>query len=159
MQNNDGLSSWEDFEKEMLERFPFLPKNFTHANDDRNLSWVGDFVQKQLQKSMSTDFNIPIFGKVKNVMSCDLHETHHNLIVRLPVPDQVAADQTKVSVNRNKLRIVLPSGETQEIQLKKQVNPKRARAKYKEGILEIQLPKLPESKNFCDIFIENENGK
>ncbi|MGZ7441524.1 Hsp20/alpha crystallin family protein [Paenibacillus sp. TH7-28] len=155
MRNKGGLTSWEEFEKQMLEQFPFLPKNFTQGNPARNFSWVGDFVQKQLQKSMPADFNIPIFNN--KTANYDLYETHRNLIVRLPVSEDFSLDQTKVSVNRNKLRIVLPSGEKREIQLKKQVNPKQARAKYKEGILEIQMPKLPEHQNFHDVFVESEN--
>ncbi|GIP11086.1 hypothetical protein J1TS5_32560 [Paenibacillus macerans] len=155
MRNKGGLTSWEEFEKNMLEQFPFLPKNFTQANPAKNLSWVGDYVQKQLQKSMPADFKIPIFND--NAGNYELHETHRSLIVRLPVSDHFELDHTKISVNRNKLRIVLPSGEKQEIQLKKQVNPKQTRAKYKEGILEIQMPKMPESQNFHDVFVESEN--
>ncbi|RRJ65824.1 hypothetical protein EHV15_25080 [Paenibacillus oralis] len=155
MRNKGGLTSWEEFEKNMMEQFPFLPKNFTQVNAARNLSWVGDFVQKQLQKSMPSDINIPIFNN--KAVNYNLYETHRNLIVRLPVSEHFSQDQPKVSVNRNKLRIVFPSGEEQEIQLKKQVNPRKSRAKYKEGILEIQMPKLPESQNFRDIFIESEN--
>ncbi|GJM67982.1 hypothetical protein HMSSN036_01980 [Paenibacillus macerans] len=112
MRNKGGLTSWEEFEKNMLEQFPFLPKNFTQVNPAKNLSWVGDYVQKQLQKSMPADFKIPIFND--NTGNYELHETHRSLIVRLPVSDHFELDHTKISVNRNKLRIVLPSGENRK---------------------------------------------
>jgi HSP20 family molecular chaperone IbpA len=142
----------KDFRKKMLENFPFLPKQFLDVDPTQGASWVSDYVQKQLQRAFSnTTIEFPFTSK----LNYDVAETHRNIILRLHVPKDISPHDIKMSLDTHLVRIELPSGDKQDITIKKPVNPKRAAARYKNGILELQMPKMRYKRRLHEVIVED----
>ncbi len=142
----------QGFRKKMLESFPFLPKQFLDVDQTHGASWVSDYVQQQLKRALS---NATMDYPFKSKLSYDVVETHRNMILRLHVPRHIPPYEIKMSLDTHLVRIKLPSGSKQDIAIKKPVNPKRATARYKNGILELQMPKLRQKRRLHDVIIED----
>lgn len=143
-QASDQWEQWDAFENMMLQAFPFLPKPFTRgAIADPN--WLSDTLQstisRYIDQEMKSKFPQSVFGRA---LGYDLFETHRSVIVRLRLPDDVRPRELEMSVSCHKVRIKLPSGGRQVIPLPNAVNPKRARSLFRNGILELRLPKTRE---------------
>jgi len=139
-----------NFRKKMLENFPFLPKKLMDVDPTQNTSWVSDYVQEQLQRAFSstlTDFPF------KNRLNYHITETHRNIFLRLHVPKDTEPHDIKMSLDNHLVRIELPSGHKQDISLKKPVNPKRAIARFKNGIMELQMPKMRNKRKLHEVIV------
>lgn len=155
MSDSNFPMDWSEFEKQMIKQFPFLPKDFMNGGAARNSSWVGDIVKKSIDRYLNEGLTPNVFNPFASAsLSYDLFETHRSVIIRLHIPKDVSPHKVRASVNRRKVRIELPSGKRQEIRLEKPVNPKRSHAVYKEGILEVRMPKIREPKSFHEVYIE-----
>jgi len=135
---------WDEFEKSMIAAFPFLPKDFTRAGfaDSSRLSEiVQQSVSKIIDRELKSKMPNSMFGRT---LSCDIFETHRSVIVRIRVPEGVNPRELDVAISSHKVRIKQPSGEKRVIALPRAVNPRRARSMYKDGILELRLPKTRE---------------
>ncbi|WP_274363484.1 Hsp20/alpha crystallin family protein [Paenibacillus thermotolerans] len=155
MNDSNFPVDWGEFEKQMLKQFPFLPKDFMNGGSIRNNSWVGDIVKKSIDRYLNEGLQPNVFNPFASaLLSYDLFETHRSVILRLNIPKNMSPHEVKASVNRRKVRIELPSGKLQEIKLEKPVNPKRSQAVYKEGVLEVRMPKIREPKSFHEVYIE-----
>lgn len=136
---------WKQFEAWMMKQFPFIPD----MRKAHNPSWVSDYVQKVVNESLNR-YSDPLFPRT---LQYDLFETHRNLIVRARLPEDVSPNDVRTSVNRRKVRIEWSKGKKQDIVLEQRIDPTRTRAKYKDGILELHMPKLLEPESFYDIDI------
>ncbi len=142
----------KDFRKKMLENFPFLPKQFMDVDPTNGASWVSDYVQKQLERAFSnTTMEFPF----KSKLNYDVVETHRSIILRLHVPEDISPHEVRMSLDAHLVRIALPSGDKQDITLKKPVNPKRATARYKNRILELIMPKVRYKRRLHEVIVED----
>ena len=136
----------------MLENFPFLPKQFMDVDPTNGASWVSDYVQKQLERAFSnTTMEFPF----KSKLNYDVVETHRSIILRLHVPEDISPHEVRMSLDAHLVRIALPSGDKQDITLKKPVNPKRATARYKNRILELIMPKVRYKRRLHEVIVED----
>jgi HSP20 family molecular chaperone IbpA len=144
MKQQTPQEQWDAFEKTMLEAFPFLPRDFTRGGIVDS-SWLSDVVQntinKYIDQEMKSKFPHSVFG---NALSYDTFETHRSVIVRLRLPDGLNPRELELSTSCHKVRVKQPSGAKQEIPLPKAVSPRKARTSFKNGILELRLPKTRE---------------
>lgn len=136
----------------MIDHFPFLPEQFTSGKYRRDFSWVNEYVQDQLDKNLPTELNRPI---TRSALKYNVQETHRSLFARIRLPKQISPYQVKILLNHHMLRLKLPSGKVKEIPLKKQVEPKRSRARFTNGILEIQMPIVRNRRRFHEVFVDN----
>jgi HSP20 family molecular chaperone IbpA len=154
MAEQQSPMDWNDFEKQMLKQFPFLPKNFTRMDFSQNANWIGDLVKKNIDRFINQNFmsnaTNPSFFQL---LSYDLLETNNSIIVRLHLPNKMPPHNVKMSVSRRKVRLDLPTGKRQEIQLEKPVDPKRSRANFKDGVMEIRMPKVKEPSRYHSIYL------
>jgi len=144
MKQQTPQEQWDAFEKTMLEAFPFLPKDFTRGGIVDS-SWLSDVVQNSINRyidqELKSKFPQSVFGRA---LGYDTFETHRSVIVRLRLPDGIHPRELETAISCHKVRIKLPSGTKQVIPLPKAVNPRRARTSFKNGILELRLPKTRE---------------
>ena len=135
---------WDAFEKMMLQAFPFLPKNFTRGGI-ADSAWLSDVVQntinRYIDQEMKSKFPHSVFGQT---LGYDVFETHRSVIVRIRLPADLDPRELEMAISCHKLRIKLPSGQKQMIALPKAVNPKRVRTTFRDGILELRLPRTRE---------------
>lgn len=149
------MFDWGEFEKHLLQQIPFLPKNFFRGmNPGRATNWVQDYVQNAF-KSMIGDVQKGAFpfaqGKQTDSMHYDLFETHRSVIVRCSIPKDTSPYDYKPSVNRRNLRIRTPSDDNVDIPLPKPVVPSSSKATYRDGVLEIRMPKSSKKEYYRSI--------
>jgi len=112
------------------------------------------------EKFFEEEFDFPFSPK----LATDVYETEKDLVVEMQVPGYKKED-IKVSFQDDYLRVEGKAEETKEekeknywrkeirkgsfvrvIPLPKKVDPKKAKASFKDGILTISLPKIEETK-------------
>lgn len=149
---SEQWEQWDAFEKMMVQAFPFLPKHFLREGiADSN--WISDTVQnainRYIDREMKAKFPYSVFGRT---LGYDVFETHRSVIVRIRLPSDIHPRELDTAISCHKVRIRLPSGETQVIALPRAVNPKRARALFRNGILELRLPRTGEP--YHPVYVE-----
>lgn len=140
---------WARFESWMKRAFPFLQDDLQFDRFFREPQAIGELVQHALDHT----FNGSVVAGMPAGSSrfrADLFETHRSLIARVRLPDQ-AVGQTRTLVSRQRLRIEWPPDGKREIALSKPVNPKRSRARLKDGVLEVHMPKLQQSVHYYEL--------
>ena len=152
-QASEQWEQWDAFENMMLQAFPFLPKHFTRGGiADSN--WLSDVVQntinRYIDQEMKSKFPQSIFGRT---LGHDVFETHRSVIVRIRLPADIHPRELDMAISCHKVRIKLPSGEQQVIALPRAVNPKRARATFREGVLELRMPRTGEP--FHPVYVDS----
>jgi HSP20 family molecular chaperone IbpA len=151
------LMNWDAFEKHMKKQFPFLSDSSWLKSVDQPLKRVENYVQKTMKSffagdpvSQQTSFN----PSTANDIDYNMFETHHSLFVHCRIPEELPLNDVRYYVNKRKLKIE-HSGKSKEIALTSTVNPSRATAKIKGGILEIRMPKSKDSEPFREIPIRD----
>lgn len=146
-ENREGPEwDWLRFEQWMSRAFPFLKEDLELERLMRSPFPVGKVVQEALDRSFGSGM-LAATGKPawSARIRSDMFETHRSVIVRLHLPAGVRKEQVRTLVSRHKLRVEWPPDFTHDILLNHSVNPKRARAGFKDGILEVRMPKTGES--------------
>lgn len=140
---------WSHFDEWMRRAFPFLQEDLRLETFMQKPQAIGKLVQEALDRSFNGSF---VTGKaaISHHVRHDLFETHRSLIARVHLP-QGAAGQTRTLLNRHCLRIEWPPDGKREIALHKPVNPRRSRARVKDGVLEVQMPKLRQTSDFYEL--------
>jgi HSP20 family molecular chaperone IbpA len=142
--SNSQQTRWEQLEALLGTKLPALPSAQDMA-PWTDKSWVDDYVQQMLKKTMPTSGMRGIQGK------SEVFETHHYVIVKLKLPHpnnpvvKVRTDQVVIEDNPNVNR--------QAVQLPCLIIPRLSRASYKNGILQIKLRKRKINKTYHDIFV------
>jgi hypothetical protein len=133
------MPNWDDFEKVMTNPFAFLPKDYLRRAIQGDTGWVEEYVRNVSERVLRGDG-----------ISYELYDGGRTIHVRCRVPDRGSADEYRFAVSRYKLRI--RRGERTEIvSLPACVDPERAVAAYKKGLIEIRLPKTGKRERFLDI--------
>jgi HSP20 family molecular chaperone IbpA len=152
---------WETFEKLMLSQFPFLPPAFAkqvaelHAAwFDRDADWIERYVRQVLDRFFPAAYrhaNRPFPGAQH--LDFQWLETQRSVFVQCKLPEGAGPDDVHFAASSRALRIECLDIR-EEIPLPCEVDPDRARAKCRNGILEILLPKREESDPFRTIPID-----
>lgn len=138
---------WSRFESWMRQAFPFLQEDLQLERWMQEPQKIGKLVQDALDRSFNGSIGMAAgTSRVRH----DLFETHRSLIARLRLPEE-AVGQTRTLVNRYRLRIEWPPDGNREIALPKPVDPKRSRSRLKDGVLEVQMPKVRQNTTFYEL--------
>ena len=165
---------WESFTRKLREQLPD-PSIQKHIPDKMDFSWIQDYVEDALEKSIglkktkkhrdrssSQTSNNSAAPSRSLKEATDLYQlkpqvmdTITHVIVRIDVPEGLNAKRIRVQSSANRMRLrVLPQQLPQNILLPAKVLHRRAKAVYKHGVIEIQLPKNPEEESFRTIEID-----
>lgn len=116
-----------------------------------DMSWVKDYVSDVMKQAFPGQFSEGEFRgggggsesksrRSKN-LSSDVFETHHFIITRIDVPEDIVPENIKVMFNTNELKIEGVDSRPQVIRLPANGLYKGSKALYKDHVLEIRIPK------------------
>jgi HSP20 family molecular chaperone IbpA len=133
---------WTDRDSFFNKEFPFRDVN---PLENFDLSSINAYVQNVLSNVSHSD----------TMLSSETFETHHSVIVQLKLPKKVHPKNLRVLINAHNIKINGQNeGEGQLIKLPCSVVPTGSKAQYKQGILEIKMPKVRFKEHFHEIFIQ-----
>jgi HSP20 family molecular chaperone IbpA len=133
---------WTDQDSFFNKKFPFGDVNPLEKFD---LSSISAYVQNVLS-------NVP---HVDAMQDAETFETHHWVIVQIKLPKKQHPKNLRVLVNAHHIKIKgQTEGEGQLIKLPCSVVPTAAKAQFKQGILEIKMPKVKYKEHFHQVFIQ-----
>lgn len=162
MPGDDGFQpDWEAFEKLMLSHFPFLPPTFAKQAADLNAAWFdrdAAWIEQYVQRMIGRFFPAAHLHAYRQppgtqALDCQWLETQRSVFVQCKLPEGAGPDDVRFAASTRALRIECLD-KREEIALPCEVDPDRARAKCRNGILEILLPKREESDPFRTIPID-----
>ena len=167
----------EGLEKFLQEQFPFLPKG--HVKERMQHSegnWIGEIVQDVLKRSFAgagtsstsasgkagkgredEDGN-GAAGRAERRLDLEheVFETHNSVIVRVNIPVGTHIRNIRVHAGNGQLMLEKdPSRVKQYIRLPAVVDPDEAKAAYKDGVLEIRLPRLDDTEFYRELKIRH----
>jgi len=163
---NPGGFDWDQMEKFIGEQVPFLPKGFLKNRMNGNGAWIGDYVQDIMKKSFAQtgavgeEFEARVSSGSEEAehgheglsYKHKVFQTHNHVIVRVHIPQEVHYKNVKAYASGHMLKIEQdPSRKKMYIKLPAAVDSGRARAIYKERVLEIRIPKLDEAEMYQEI--------
>jgi hypothetical protein len=133
---------WTDQDSFFGKKFPFGDVN---ALEKFDLSSINAYVQNVLS-------NVPHSGAL---LSPETFETHHWVIVQIKLPKKVHPKNLRVFINARNIKIKgQDEGDEQLIKLPCSVVPAESKAQFKQGILEIKMPKVKYKEHFHEVFIQ-----
>ncbi|NDI37206.1 Hsp20/alpha crystallin family protein [Chengkuizengella sediminis] len=117
-----------------------------------DLSWIDKYVSDTIEKAFSrtsstsnVDSSKPTTNTNTGELKTDLLDIHHYLIAKIYIPKHIDHKKIKLGLNSNKLKIKgLPSGNSQTIDLPTHIDTYDTKAIYKNQILEVRMPKVPD---------------
>ncbi|MDP5272503.1 Hsp20/alpha crystallin family protein [Chengkuizengella axinellae] len=113
-----------------------------------DLSWIDKYVSETLDKAFSRTGTINTREAPSSTeqLKTDLLDIHHYLIAKIHIPKHIDHKKIKLSINATKLKIRgLPEGDSQMVDLPTQIDTHDTKAIYKDHILEVRMPKLPDN--------------
>lgn len=150
MSHNDRPSQqsrWNQLEALLGTKLPAMPTAQEMA-PWQDMSWVEDYVQQMLQKTMPKN-KMPSTLGVNDLP--EVFETHHYVIVKLKLPKpnnpivHVRADRVTIEDS--------PKLKRQAVRLPSLVLPHLTRASHKDGILQIKMRKRKINKSTHEIHV------
>ncbi|MBW5444942.1 hypothetical protein GE107_02535 [Cohnella sp. CFH 77786] len=144
--------NWREFQQNLLKQIPYVGGELHPRNIEK-------FVSKAIQTFMpkSSPFESGFRPFASSSLDCEIFETHRSVFVRCRVPDGLTSRDVRIWGNRSRLKIEC-QGRTEEVALPSDVNAGRAIAGWKDGVLEIRLPRIEGGEPFREIFIR-QGGK
>ncbi|MEB3100877.1 hypothetical protein [Ferviditalea candida] len=163
--NQRFWDQWKTFEKIFGGRLPSL--NYEQMQKMmQDPQWVEKFVQDILNKTMPNNGNGSMFGGGSpfqggsgffNPPNSEVFETHRSVIARIKVSDREDIYGLRLSGSRLKLKLDgIKNMDPVEINLPAAVNHRGTRARYKDGVLEVRMPKETETETDRPIRIHFE---
>ncbi|HEX6923101.1 MAG TPA: Hsp20/alpha crystallin family protein [Bacillales bacterium] len=106
---------------------------------DPDMSWVKDYVEDVMSQAFPGQFKDGAHrnGNIKS----DVFETHHSMIIRMDVPEDIIPENVKVMFHTNELKVEGIASQPQIIKLPGNGLYKGSKAIYKNHVLEIRIPK------------------
>jgi HSP20 family molecular chaperone IbpA len=139
----------ESTNKKWTDRDSFFGKKFPFGDvkplENFDLSSIKAYVQNVLSNVPHSDA----------ILSPEIFETLHVVIVQIKLPKKLNPKNLQVLINAHNIKIKGQSEEEgQLIKLPCSVIPAASKAHYKQGILEIKMPKVRYKEHFHEVFIQ-----
>jgi HSP20 family molecular chaperone IbpA len=155
---------WEQMEKWMGGRFPFMDDKLKKQMGSGNTDWVGDYVQDVLKRSFSErtggvwaqEKEAGVSSSQENDLDYDyeVFETHNSVIARVTVPEDVLVRNVRVYAGSMQLKLEQdPTRKKMYIPLPAEVSASSFKASVKNRILEIRCAKLEEAEVFREVRV------
>lgn len=154
--NQRFWDQWKSFEKIFGGRLPSL--NYEQMQKMmQDPRWVEKFVQDILNQTMPNNGGGSIFGGGNpsqaesgffNRSDPEVFETHRSVIARIKVANSEDTYGLKLAGSRFKLKLDgIKNMDPIEVNLPAAVNHRGTRARYKDGVLEVRMPKESEAES------------
>lgn len=135
----DNFNPWDLFGQNGNNK---MPENWSNPD----MSWVQGYINDIMKQAMPGQFND---GKnesrssdsKKDYSSPDVFETHHYMIARIKVPEDIYPENVKVMFHTNELNIEGIQSRPLQIKLPRNGLYKGSKAHFKDHILEVRVPK------------------
>lgn len=118
-----------------------IPDNWSNPD----MSWVQDYINDIMKQAMPGQFNEGQSSDrshtPKQSSSPEVFETHHYMIARIKVPEDIYPENVKVMFHTNELNIEGIQSRPLQVKLPGNGLYKGSKAFYKDHILEIRIPK------------------
>lgn len=128
----DQFNPWDFFHQE------FGDSNASSDRDYSDMSWVKEYVDNVMKQAFSGQF---AGESNRNSVKSDVFETHHSIIIRIKVPDDIVAENVRVLFHTNELKVEGIASQPQMIKLPANGLYKGSKAMYKNSVLEVRIPK------------------
>lgn len=143
MSSDEKDSGWANFEQFFSSDFPLKGMGGLQKLPV-DLGSIHSYVKNVVSKA--TQF--------QDSLSSEVFETHHFIIVRFNIPSHIKLTEVRVLVNSQHVKLDnLPGGKEKLVQLPKRVLPRKCRALYKRGILQIKVPIEHDDEPYREIYI------
>jgi HSP20 family molecular chaperone IbpA len=137
----------------MIKQLPFIPKQLFHQDPEQTEGWIDMYMKRALSGFLNPSAIHPALQSVApKRLDYEMFETHRNLFVRCRLPEHTSPRDVRFTVNKRMVKIDHLQ-QTEEIDLSSDVDISRSTAKFKDGILEIRMPKLQDSEPYREIEI------
>lgn len=143
MSHSNGFDRFQNHLASVEEMLGIKLPNFKPGQFEKILQdpgWVEKYVQDVLKKAMpSADiFSAPEQQQYNE----NIFETQRSVIVRVNIPKETNPKDIRIYLGLDHVRLEgLPSSRSKIIRLPSNVGIRGSRAKFKEGLLEIRMPK------------------
>lgn len=135
---------------------PFFKKHFPFEGIQEHLKMNSDEVDQYVENALREANMNPAFkGRTQsNKLQFEHLDTHHLLITKIRIPKRIHPENIWVQLNRTQIRIhgLGDEGNHQTIPLPTPINPDQSKATFKQGSLQIKMPKMATGR-FKDIAI------
>jgi HSP20 family molecular chaperone IbpA len=121
---------------------------FTHDNplENYDLSSIHSYVQNVLSQVTNGE----------SMLSTDVFETHHWVIAKIKIPNQLLSRNLKIWVNANRIKIERTQDNkapiVQILNLPCRVDPYTRKAVFRKDILEIRMPKVKYKDRYHEVI-------
>lgn len=129
---------WRKFADQMIKQFTTMSNNWQGTGPAFNIKKMMEQVLSQTMDHHQFPFG-SFHSAAPSALNYEVFETHRNVFVKIRPAD--SEKDMALSVNKRKLNVEV-DGRTHTISLPHEVDSDRATAQYKDGILEVRLPKL-----------------
>jgi HSP20 family molecular chaperone IbpA len=144
---------WEKFRTYMMGQFPFLTNHKMINHDFMNADLIDDYAQKAM-KRIRTLTNHPFLHPfIAKEIDYELFETHQSIFVQIRLPEKISLRDVKIAVNRRTLKVEFQK-KAEIITLPADVDSLRSNSKFKNGLLEIRMPKTNENEPYHPISVK-----
>jgi HSP20 family molecular chaperone IbpA len=128
----------------------FNNKFFNDANplEGIDLSSINNYVQNAISHVMPSETTI------HPDVHPDIFETHNFVIVKLKLPKNVNPSNIRLFIQANHIKLEGWANEKEQIiKLPSSVQSTKSKALFKQGVLEIKMPKIKFRDRFHEVFI------
>ncbi|WP_068776897.1 Hsp20/alpha crystallin family protein [Paenibacillus sp. FJAT-26967] len=152
--NQPDMNKWLKWEH--IEKFLDQPQKYME-----NIKWIEGFVRDVFDRtipppvvSASRTANSSA-GQQKELSTSDVFETHTHVFIRVKIPKREDPYSLQVLVKTSHVKILgLIDEPKKTIKMPSPVNPKTAKARYRENVLQIQVRKRKFKDNYHEAYIE-----
>lgn len=134
---NTGFS-WEGFQNRFFG--DGLWKEALSSNDG-TLPWVEDYVRNLISEIVPGAIESASPPERKSAFTGNVFETHELVIARIRLPGEDGGSGVRLLVAIHELIVEWPDGRKRTMKLPCFVRPDAAKAVWKEGVLEVRMPK------------------
>ena len=137
---------WKKFQQSLLKQVPVVNSEFGNQ--------IENFVQKAIKNFLPKSMPAGLQGFIQGSLDYELFETHRSIFVRCRLPDDASLAQVRYFATRRKLRMEI-GDRIEDIPLACDINVSRTVARFADGIVEIRMPKYPDTEPFREIFVRD----
>lgn len=138
-----------------LREDPFFKKHFPFKTLEEHLKLDSDEVDQYVENAIRQATLNPAFSNSGggSKLQYEHLDTHNLLITKIRIPNRIHPENIWVQLNRTQIKINgLDDEESQIIVLPTPINPDQSKATFKQGSLQIKMPKMSIGR-FKDVYI------
>lgn len=138
-----------------LREDPFFKKHFPFKTIEEHLKLDSDEVDQYVENAIRHATMNPAFNNSNSgsKLQYEYLDTHNLLITKIRIPNRIHPENIWVQLNRTQIKINgLNDEESQIILLPTPINPDQSKATFKQGSLQIKMPKMSIGR-FKDVHI------